>query len=189
MFEESSIQAREKLAGTGERLLYYLTKMKGGKLQCMLIPSWRELLVTAAGSLLGIGLVTLLAHLYNLPLMIPSFGASAVLLYAACHVPMAQPRNVVGGHMVSALAGVVVYSLLGSSWWSITVGVTLAIVLMALTRTLHPPGGATAFMAVSTGQGWKFVFMPVATGVLCLVLMAILVNNISPERQYPQYWY
>lgn len=183
------VQTRKQSAGRNNLLLYYLTKMKGGKLQCMPVPSGRELLVTAAGSLLGIGLVTLLAHLYNLPLLVPSFGASAVLLYGACHVPMAQPRNVVGGHIVSGLTGVIVSALLGSSWVAITIGVSLAIVLMALTRTLHPPGGATAFMAVSTGQGWKFVFMPVAGGVLCLVLMAILVNNISPERHYPQYWY
>ncbi|WP_018086798.1 HPP family protein [Desulfurispora thermophila] len=189
MIDISPEQKKEQSAGIEEMLLNYLTKMKAGRLKCLPQLSRLDLLVTATGSLLGIGLITLLAHLYRLPLLIPSFGASAVLLYGACHVPMAQLRNVIGGHVVSALTGVAVYHLLGCSWWSITIGVTLAIVVMSVTHTLHPPGGATAFMAVSTGQGLWFVFMPVATGVLCLVLIAVLVNNVSPERKYPQYWY
>ncbi|MFZ5652304.1 MAG: HPP family protein [Bacillota bacterium] len=125
----------------------YLCKMKGGRCQDLPGISWSNLLVTAAGSLLGIGLVGFLSAYYNLPLLFPSFGASAVLLYAACHVPMARPRNVIGGHIISALAGVATYYFLGATWWSIALGVTLAILAMTVTHTLHPPGGATAFVA------------------------------------------
>ncbi len=128
------------------------------------------------------------AH-YQLPLLVPSFGASAVLLYSACHVPMAQPRNVAGGHFFSALSGVLSYQLFGFSWWSVALGVTVAIILMALTGTLHPPGGATAFIAVFTRQDFGFIFLPVLAGAVILILIALLTNNLSSKRCYPHYWY
>lgn len=167
----------------------YLCKMKGGKCSNLPKVSWTGCVVTASGCLLGIGLVALLADIYNLPLLLPSFGATAALLYAACHVPMAQPRNVIGGHLISALAGVTVYQLFGGFWWSIALGVTMAIMLMTITATLHPPGGATAFVAVYGGQNFDFILAPVGLGAVCLILVALIVNNLSRERKYPEYWY
>ena len=167
----------------------YICKMKGGRCSDLSSINWKSLSASAIGSLLGIGLIAWLNTFYEIPLLVPSFGASAVLLYAACHVPMAQPRNVLGGHLVSAAAGVLTYYILGNSWWTIAVGVTLAMVTMNLTHTLHPPGGATAFMAVYTGQGFGFIFLPIGVGALFLIFIALLVNNCSSERKYPQYWF
>lgn len=172
-----------------ESVKTYLCKMKGGKCRSLPKSSLSGLLCTALGSFIGIGLVAVLSVQYNLPLLLPSFGASAVLLYAACHVPMAQPRNVVGGHLVSALTGVLTYQLWGDQWWAISLGVTSAIVAMTVTRTLHPPGGATAFMAVYTKQNFAFIFLPVGLGAVLLIIVALLVNNLSSERKYPDYWY
>ncbi len=175
--------------GGKEKIAAYLCKMKGGK--CCSKPelSLSGVLLTAAGSFAGIGLVALLSHLYKVPLLVPSLGATAALLYAACHVPMAQPRNVFGGHVISAIAGVSAYTLFGGGWWVIALGVTLAIIAMTVTHTLHPPGGATAFVAVYNGQGFGFIFAPVALGVVCLIVIALLVNNLSSSRKYPEYWY
>jgi len=116
----------------------YLCKMKAGKCSSHPRYSLLELCVTVLGSLIGIGLVSLLAAYYNLPLLLPSLGASAVLLYATCHVPMAQPRNLIGGHLISALMGVTVYQLFGDVWWAVALGVSLAILAMAVTYTLTP---------------------------------------------------
>ncbi|AGL01603.1 HPP family protein [Desulfoscipio gibsoniae] len=170
-------------------LTAYLCKMKGG--HCTSIPkiSLSSILITAMGSFAGLGLVAALADHYGLPLLLPSFGASAALLYAACHLPMAQPRNVLGGHVISAFIGVLVYRLFGYAWWVIPLGVTLAIIVMTLTYTLHPPGGATAFLAIYTHQDFSFILSPVGLGIICLLVIALLVNNISSERKYPDYWY
>ncbi|MCL6636038.1 MAG: HPP family protein [Peptococcaceae bacterium] len=176
-------------ANAGKAISGYFCKMKGGRCSNLSRLPARELLTTALGSLAGIGLVGVLSNHYQLPLLFPSFGASAVLLYAACHAPMAQPRNVAGGHILSALVGVTAYRLLGSEWWAVAIGVTAAILVMAVTHTLHPPGGATAFVAVYSGQDFGFVLSPVALGVLCLIAIALLVNNLSPQRKYPEYWY
>jgi len=167
----------------------YFCKMRGGRCANSPVITWSGLLVTAVGSLTGIGSVALLSAYYSLPLLLPSFGVTAVLLYAACHVPMAQPRNVVGGHLVSALMGVLSYQLFGSAWWVIALGVTAAILAMIITRTLHLPGGATAFLAVYNGQNFGFILSPVGIGAICLVVIAVLVNNLSSRCRYPDYWF
>ncbi|MGQ9824510.1 MAG: HPP family protein [Desulfotomaculales bacterium] len=156
---------------------------------CPARPAPAEMLWSTAGSFLGIGTVTFLAFRYGLPLLVPSFGATAVLVYGAVNSPFAQPRNVVGGHLVSAATGVLVYQLMGSGWLSLTLAVSLAILFMLLTRTVHPPGGATAFVAVWNGQGYLFILTPVLVGAVVLVLIALFVNNIGRNRCYPTYWF
>ena len=85
--------------------------------------------------------------------IIASFGASAVLVYGAVKSPLAQPGNLIGGHLISALISVATYQFLGGAWFSIALAVSCALAVMLATGTLHPPGRATALLAV-TG-GWK----------------------------------
>ncbi|MCL6557944.1 MAG: HPP family protein [Firmicutes bacterium] len=153
------------------------------------VPCPAEIFWSAVGSFLGIGIVSFLAVHHQLPLLATSFGSSAVLLYAACNAPMAQPRNVLGGHVVSALAGVFIFQLCGAEWWSYALAVSLAIAGMQLTKTMHPPGGATAFVAVYNQQEFSFVFTPIALGAALLVLVALLVNNLAKNRKYPEQWW
>ncbi len=128
--------------------------------------------------------------------LIGSFGASAVLVYGAPQAELAQPRNLIGGHLVSALTGVSMALFFGdSSLLAASFAVSLAIVVMHLTRTLHPPGGATALIAVIGGEkvhvlGYWYVLNPVLVGALIMLLVALLVNNLSadPKRHYPVYW-
>ena len=148
-------------------------------------PDLRQLLMAALGSFTGIAAVAYLSLNYNAALLVPSFGASAVLLYAAAHVPMAQPKNVLGGHLVSAMVGVAVYRWLGLTWWTLALGVTLAILAMMFTDTLHPPGGATAFAAVFTHQNYLFILRPVAIGALILTAVALVLHNTGGQRKYP----
>lgn len=172
-----------------QAFMSYVRKMRGGNCSVLQPVNTASHFFTAIGSFLGIGFISMLNTFYHIPLLVPSLGASAVLLFAVCHVPMAQPRNVIGGHVVSAVAGVLVYQLLGNQWWTIALAVTLAIFFMNLTHTLHPPGGATAFVAVYTGQGFSYIFCPVGLGAFLLVLVAVLINNCSSKRKYPEYWF
>ena len=128
--------------------------------------------------------------------VIGSFGASAVLVYGAPLAEFSQPRNLVGGHVVSAIVGVSVFMLVPES--SILAGpiaVSLSIAAMHFTRTLHPPGGATALIAVIGGEkvhalGYLYVLCPVLVAALIMLVVALLVNNLSgnPKRHYPVYW-
>lgn len=129
--------------------------------------------------------------------LIGSFGASCVLVYGAPSAEFSQPRNLLGGHILSAIIGVTVFMIIGeSSVLSCPLAVSLAIVAMHLTRTLHPPGGATALIAVTGGEkihslGYAFVISPVLVGSVILLVVALIVNNLSrnPKRHYPVYWY
>lgn len=170
-------------------LYLYVTKMRGGNRPAFQKVHHQHYMLSSIGSFLGIGVVAFLNSFYHIPLLVPSFGATAVLIYAACHAPMSQPRNVIGGHLISAMSGVLVYQILGNHWWTIAFGVTLAIFFMSLTHTLHPPGGATSFVAVYTGQGFVFILSPVGLGAVLLVIIALIVNNISTERKYPDFWF
>jgi CBS domain-containing membrane protein len=112
----------------------------------------KEHMLTFIGAFIGIGLIGLFDAKYLSPhdniFLIGSFGASAVLIYGIINSPFAQPRNLIGGHVISALIGVTMHKLIpGELWLSCALSVSLSIVLMQVTKTLHPPGGATALLA------------------------------------------
>jgi len=147
------------------------------------------------GAFIGIGIIAYLQslqlpHLENI-FLIGSFGASSVLVYGAVYSPLAQPRNLVGGHVVSALVGVTVAKIFPDIiWLTAPMAVALSIVVMQVTRTLHPPGGATALIAVSGGakiveMGYIYVLSPVLSGALILLAIALIFNNITKDRHYP----
>lgn len=150
------------------------------------------------GSFLGIAAVALLHYKLidqqGLMLLLGSFGASAVLIYGAVRSPLAQPRNLLGGHILSAVIGVTAFQWLGNNpWLAAAVAVSVSIALMHLTRTLHPPGGATALIAVIGGQsvhnlGYLYVVMPVTLGACIMLVIALVVNNIPKTRKYPEFW-
>lgn len=167
----------------------YLIKMKGTRRTApLLAPPVADLAVCGLGAFAGIGVVAALSLVYQLPMIVASFGASAVLVYGLPEAPLAQPRNVLGGHLISAATGVSVYALLGLSWWSAALATSLAVVLMLVTRTAHPPGGATALAAVLGKAGPVYIITPVLLGALILVGVGMLTNNLLPRRRYPQYW-
>ncbi|MCO5761647.1 MAG: HPP family protein [Chromatiaceae bacterium] len=176
----------------------YLAKMGGRASSGPSSVAWGEILWSWVGAFGGIGALSLLNQARvtatdNL-LLIGSLGASAVLVFGAPRSPLAQPRNLVGGHLLSATIGVLCYVMVGDwPWLAAPLAVATAIALMHLSRTLHPPGGATALIAVAGSDqvhalGLTFVVMPVGVGVLVLLVVALLVNNLSPQRQYPEHW-
>lgn len=147
------------------------------------------------GSFVGMGAIAYLqygkfAHSDNV-FLIGSFGASCVLVYGVIQSPLAQPRNLVGGHLISAIVGVTVQKLLPDILWlSAPLAVSLSIVFMQITKTLHPPGGATALIAVTGSPaiiklGYWYVITPVFIGALILLSAALIFNNITTNRQYP----
>ena len=180
---------------------------------------------------------------HDLPLLVASFGASAVLLFGEqglwvvgrkggtgvggwrrpppcprrafatapnprleptprpttlpAGVPeskLSQPRNFLGGQVVSAVVGCVARLILGRVLWlSSAAGMAASLLAMQLTSTLHPPGGATALIAASApaplppGAGFRFVGS-VAAGAAVMQVVALAVNNLHPTVRYPSYW-
>ena len=91
----------------------------------------------------------------------------------------------IGGHLIAALVGVTCYQLFGETWYAVTFAVCGAILLMMVTDTVHPPGGATAIVSVLNHAGYGFVLSPIAIGVVILLVNAYFANKLSPQRSYP----
>ncbi|WP_232491614.1 HPP family protein [Novosphingobium kaempferiae] len=145
------------------------------------------------GATIGIaiaGLVTWYAlhlfpgdHAKALPFLVAPLGASAVLIFCVPASPLAQPWAVIGGDLLSGAIGLVIGHLLGDPWLSAFVAVGLAIAVMALTRSLHPPGGASALLfalGATNAQPWDWTWMlPIAANVLLLCGVGWVYNNLT----------
>ena len=116
--------------------------------------------------------------------LIPPFGASMVLVMAVHESPLAHPKNVLFGHIISAFSGVFVYSILGFSFLSVGLGVGLAIFLMMTTKTVHPPAGANPIIAILGAKGIDFIIIPVAAGAFFIVLFAIIYNKLLKRKYF-----
>lgn len=153
-----------------------------------------ERLLSGAGSLLAIAGVfwissAALGGMDQAQLLIASMGASAVLLFALPHSPLSQPWPVLGGHMIAALIGITCYQQIPHIMLAAPIAVAAAIVVMYYLRCLHPPGGATALAAATSGAaqqlGYQFVLTPVLLNVICMLVVAIGFNYFFPWRRYP----
>jgi CBS domain-containing membrane protein len=150
----------------------------------------RSALAAGVGILL-LGLALKLLPHFNYPLlMLGSMAASAVLLFAVPHSPMSQPWPLIGGHMISLLAGWMCSQFIPDPILAAGCAVGLSIFLMHYLNCLHPPGGATALILVlgSTQfqpMGWAWVTSIVAANAGISLLLALTINNLLPGRQYP----
>lgn len=144
----------------------------------------------------GIAIMLLAWLLYASPqtqyplLLLGSMAASAVLLFAAPHSPFSQPWNLVGGHLFSALAGWTCSLLIPDQVMAAGMAVGTAIFLMHFLNCLHPPGAATALtLVLAAGQfhemGWQWVAVIVSANTLISLVLALVINNLLPGRNYP----
>ncbi len=157
-----------------------------------------EKLVAGLGGALSIFIVYLVTETsqavlqYQL-LFVASMGASAVLLFATPHSPLAQPWNVIGGHVISTFLGVCAHQFVANPFIAGGLGVGLAITTMYYLNCLHPPGGASALVAAMGGAsvesfGFLMPLFPIGFSALLMVLTAVLFNYGFPWRRYPVAW-
>lgn len=147
------------------------------------------------GAFFGIGIIAFIQSLY-LPdmenvFLIGSFGASSVLIFGAIQSPLAQPRNFIGGQLISALIGVTIFKFCPDIIYvTAPLAVATSIIAMQVSKTLHPPGGATALIAIIGTEkisdlGYYYVIAPVLSGTLILFVTALIFNNMTSHRKYP----
>ena len=124
----------------------------------------------------------------KVPLLMAPFGATCVLAFGVSESPLAQPRNIIGGHLLSTFIGLVCLQLFGQHWWVMAIAVATSIAGMQFTRTVHPPAGADPLVVILSSSSWNFLLTPVLLGSIALVLCAVLFNNLISDRSYPKYW-
>ena len=146
----------------------------------------KEPIISALGAFLCISLIAFINSYDDFNIwLIPPFGATMVLVMAVHESPLAQPKNIFFGHILSALSGVLIYFFLGMSFLSIGLAVAISVWAMMITKTIHPPAGANPIIAILGGKGLSFILLPVATGALIIIIFAMIYNKIL-KRNYPK---
>lgn len=146
-------------------------------------PSRTQQLVLAVmagiGACMGIGLLGLVEQSNpELAVLMAPFGATAVLIFALPNSPLAQPVNVIFGHLITASIGLVFVHFADVTPVTIGVASGLAVAAMVLTNTIHPPAGANPILIMLTTQSWEFLIAPVMIGAVVLVLTGKLMQRI-----------
>ena len=143
---------------------------------------------TGLGAALAIGAMEWASLASRYPLAIIPFATSIVLVIGAPDAEPAQPRALIGGHVVSTLVGLVVLMFTGPNEWAAAAAVGMAIPAMYLSRTFHPPAGINPLLVVSNGLGWSFLLTPVLAGALLLTLFAWAWHRWLRRRPWPRHW-
>ena len=157
---------------------------------------WRSVLTSAsrlvacsAGAACAMGLVLWLVDPPSAPLLIASFGGTAVFLFGLTRAPAAQPRSVFGGHLGGALIGIVCFQLFGDGTLVYIVAIMLTLVFMLLTGTVHPPADANPLIMIHSHAGFDALWQPVGVGVVLLALVAAAWSRLTPgAAHYPCKW-
>lgn len=144
--------------------------------------------VASIGGGLGILIMLMLAEHAHFAWGLVPFATSIVLVLGAPDAPPSQPRNIMGGHVLSALSGAICCALFGWSVTAAAIGVGCAIALMRATRTFHPPAGINPVVMVIAHAGWSFILMPVAAGAAILVAYAWVYHRLTQPEPWPKSW-
>jgi CBS-domain-containing membrane protein len=143
----------------------------------------------AAGGAVAIGLMQLLSERAAFPLMLVPFATSIVLVMGTPEAEPAQPRALIGGHLLATVVGLLVVNLTGPSVWAAALAVGLAMAAMRATGTFHPPAGIDPLVVVINGMPWSFLIAPVAIGAGLLAAFAFVWHNLTRRGSWPQRWW
>lgn len=140
-------------------------------------------LFVGAGAASAIMVLALLQEFYSyqdshaLWLMAP-FGATTVLVFGLPNSPLAQPKNVILGHVVTSLIGLVFVSFISVDFWALAVATGLGVTAMLATNTTHPPAGANPMLIMMLQPTWSFLVNPVLIGAVLIVLVGWLYAQL-----------
>ena len=139
---------------------------------------WRVASLAGLGAFITIALLASVHATEAVPLLVAPFGASCVLVFGVPASPFARPRNVIGGHLISASMGLCCILLFGATPFGIALGVGVAIAAMMLTDTVHPPAGANPIVVALSGASWPFLIAPMLLGATIIVMLGLAYNGL-----------
>ncbi|OCL92594.1 HPP family protein [Arcobacter porcinus] len=166
----------------------YLKKFIGQKERINDKSTLKEIVFTFIGSFIAIVTIGYLTKTYDNLLIMGSFGASCVLLFAFPKSPFSQPRNIIFGHFISSFVGLFFLHFLGNDYISMALALAVAIALMMATKTVHPSAGSNPLIIFLLASNWNYLIFPTLTGAILLVIVGLFYNNLHKNRVYPLYW-
>jgi len=138
-------------------------------------------------SIITIGILTLLTYKTEFGIfLIASFGSSMVLLYGYPESPFAQPKNVFFGHLVTSIVGLIVlYFVPLPIFITVPIAVGFGVGLMILFNVTHPPAGGNPIIVIVGSVSFDYLFSPVITGSIIIIISAIIINRFILRKSYP----
>jgi CBS-domain-containing membrane protein len=121
-------------------------------------------------------------------MLLGSFGASALLLFALPDAPLSQPRAVLLGHLSASLIALACLWLLGPHWWAVGLATGMGVGFMMVARCVHPPAGSNAIIVFLAKPGGWFLLSSTVGGVVALIAFACLYHRATGRHKYPLYW-
>lgn len=164
----------------------HASDLNGGKVAMAGRIRWVMITAGAVGGAFAIAIMEWLSAQLAYPLGSIPFATSIVLVMGSPEAKPAQPRALVGGHLVSALVGLIVVKAVGPGLFAAASAVGLAMAAMHLSRTFHPPAGINPLLIVLGDLPWSFFLVPVATGALLLLGFAFLWHNAARRGSWPE---
>jgi CBS-domain-containing membrane protein len=147
-----------------------------------------QILIATVGAMAAISALSYIALSMKGLMLLGSFGASALLLFALPEAPLSQPRSVIGGHMSASIIALICLAVFGPQWWAVGMATGLGVGFMMLTRTVHPPAGSNAIIVFLAKPGWVFLVASTLAGVALLIVMACVYHRTTRRHKYPRYW-
>ena len=123
-----------------------------------------------------------------------SFGSSVVVVFGYPENEFSQPKNVLLGHLLCALVGIIFVTLFNitqdRSIFFITIGLAIGIsvMLMMAFRITHPPAGGNTIVVMLTQDSFQFLVFPIMAGAITIIIGGIIYNRLLLKRKYPQTW-
>ena len=118
--------------------------------------------------------------------LIFSFGATTFSVLVFYKADMAQPKNVFFGHLVSIIVGILFNEIFGMSFITLGLAVGFALALMMYFKVEHPPAAANPLIALLSDVSFEFIFLPVASGTIVIIILSIIINRYLLKRNYPK---
>lgn len=138
--------------------------------------------IAGIGATLAIGLLSFLElSLSEVALIMAPFGATTVLVFGVPDSPLAQPKNVIFGHLITAIIGIAFTQYVGVTPLTLALATGLGVSVMLLTKTTHPPAGANPMLIMLAGQSWSFLFTPVLIGAVLIVLVGKSMRRVQQQ--------
>jgi CBS-domain-containing membrane protein len=145
--------------------------------------------IGAVGGAVAVAIMQLLSSRHGIPLFVIPFASSITMVMGTPDTAPAQPRQLIGGHLVCTLVGLVVLRVVGPAPWAAAVAVGLSILAMHLTRTYHPPAGVDPVIVVTNDMSWSYLVAPIGAGVLLLAGFAYCWHNLFRRQAWPLRWF
>ncbi len=165
-----------------------LHKMRGDQAPRSPRANWATIGLAFTGSVITIALLAQLAHTLGTVLLVGTFGASTLLIFGYPDAPFSQPRNLVIGHLLGALIGLIFLYTFGDSSWSLAFATATAIAVMMITHTVHPPASSNTFAVFLLKPTWLFLLTPILLGSVLILIIALFYNNIVRASRWPKHW-